>query len=205
MPDGEKFTPKGEDEIRKEVITEFGLDPDNEDNKPFIEKAVKKEIDRQNERIESQKKLSKAIEQKKQWREKATKILSEDDDDENGEPKPKEDNTQKPENEELKAVKNELNEIKTSLHRNKYPNLSDEEYNSIKAIATTNSKSFEETIESNPIAKSYFETAQGKERIAGAMTSPSTRSSSAKAETEDEKVANELDRDLPVGFTSKKS
>lgn len=53
-----------EEEIRAEIITEFGFD--EETDKERIEKAVKREMD-------SREKLSKAIGQKRTWREQATK------------------------------------------------------------------------------------------------------------------------------------
>jgi len=36
----ESFSPKGEDVLREEAINEFGLDYDNEEHKPFVDKLV---------------------------------------------------------------------------------------------------------------------------------------------------------------------
>jgi hypothetical protein len=201
MENSKNYEPKGEAKIREEVIQEFeemGYDPNLEENKPIVEKMVDKELKLENERVESTKKLSKAIEQKRQWREKATQVLSEDDED--GEPKPKGDeNTQKPQ-----EIDTSNFVTKEELHRQKYPNLTDDEYTSINALAKSSGKSFEETMETNPIAKSYLETAKINERVANATQAPSTRASAGQVETEGDKIANELDRDLPPGFSSKK-
>ncbi|MFH1052762.1 MAG: hypothetical protein V1779_17720 [bacterium] len=208
MENSKEIKPKGEDEIRELVIEEYGLDADDEANKPFIDKAVEKELAYQNERIENQKKLSKAIEQKKSWRDKATQVLAEEDDenlDENGNPKPKKDDTpQGQENEKLSKLEKEMEELKTGQHRQKYPNLTDEEYNSINALAKANGKTFEDTMENNPIAKNYLENAEVKQRVSGAIKAPSNRMKPGQTETEDDKIANELDSDLPTGFSSKK-
>jgi len=52
------------EEVKANVITEFGLDPEDETNKVVIDKIVA-------DRIESQKSLSKAIDQKVAYRSKA--------------------------------------------------------------------------------------------------------------------------------------
>lgn len=202
MPEG-KFTPKGEDVIREEVINEFkemGYDPDLEENKPLLDSMVKKGVEVENERLENHKKLSKAIEQKQSWREKATKVLTEDDED--GETKTKVE-PQPTDNDKLSKLEQEIEQLKSSQHRQKYPNLSDEEYRSINALAKANEKSFEETIADNPIAKTYFENSEAKERLSGATREPSNRISATQIKTEDEKIADEMDSDLPAGFSSK--
>ena len=75
MENSKNFTPKSEDEIRQLVIEDYGLDPDDDKTKAFVEKAVKKELDWQTEKLELSKKdqenkekLSKAIEQKAKQR-----------------------------------------------------------------------------------------------------------------------------------------
>ena len=199
MPEGNKeFTPKSEDEIRASVIADYDLDATNEANKPFIDKTVKRELDWQNERMDSHKKLSKAIQQKQDWRKKATEIFS-DDEDADIPAKPKGDDApNKPSIDESKYIsKAEMQEI---LHRQRFTDLSDEEYSSVKAIATQTGKSFEETLTSNPIVKNYLETNKANARISGGIHAPSSRASGAKAESEDEKVAKELSGDLPEGF-----
>lgn len=55
-----------EAEVRARVAAEFGLDPTNPDHLPFLDRIT-------SDRLESHKKLSTAIRQKKAWREKAQK------------------------------------------------------------------------------------------------------------------------------------
>lgn len=65
MPEGnEQFAPKGENEIRQEVVEEYAFDAESDDDKPRIDKLTK-------ERLEAQDKLSTAIKQKKTRREEA--------------------------------------------------------------------------------------------------------------------------------------
>jgi len=204
MDNPKKITPKSEEEIREQVVEDYGFDPDNEDEKSKIETAVKKEIDRQNERIEENKKLSKAIEQKKKYRDKAQELASmkeddEEDEDDDEEDKDKNDNTQN-----QQQIDTSQFVTKEEMYRQKYPNLTDEEYNSINALAKANGKTFEDTMENNPIAKNYLETSEVKQRVSGAIKAPSNRIKPGQTETEEDRIANEMDSDLPPGFSSKK-
>lgn len=202
MAESQKFTPKSEDEIRQEVINDYNMDADDEGNQSFIEKLTQERLSVQNEKIESHKKLSKTIKQKVNLRTKLEALgeVDEDEDEDDGEPKPKGDKPQEIDTSKF-VSKDELN---STLHRQRYPNLSDEIYNSINALAKAEGKSFEETIENNPMAKSYFNDAEARERLNGATIAPSTRISATQTKTEDEKIADELDKDLPPGFNSKK-
>ena len=194
MGDPKEFTPKGEAEIRQQVVEDYGLDENNEANKPFIEKAVKKELDIQaeklefskkqqsweQERIENEKKLSKAIEQKAKWRDEAKKALELD------EPTAKPNPTQEPaapvapaNNEEISALKNKLASLEERQQRKDYSHMTDEEYNAINNLAKADGKSFEETMTSNPLAKSYLETNKVNQRNAGVSMAPSTRTSTS--------------------------
>lgn len=195
----QKFTPKSEEEIREQVIQDYQL-ADSDENKSFIDKAVEKELNWQNEKIENHKKLSKAIEQKIKLRDS---LKETDDEDEDGEPKPKGETPK--DDDKLSKLEKEVEELKTSQHRQKYPNLTDEEYRSINALAKENGKSFEDTVANNPLVKPYFENSEARERLNGATTAPSNRTNATQVKTEDEKIADELDRDLPPGFSSKKA
>lgn len=208
MENSTKYTPKGEDVIRNEVTERFknlGYDPSLEANKPLLDDMIKRELDVEAEREKHHKTVSKAIQQKKKYREKVNELANTDEDDEeeneNGEPKPKgEPNTQTQQVDTSNLVSRD--ELQATLHRQKYPNLTDEEYNSINALAKANSKSFEDTVANNPMAKSYFDNSEARERLSGATTPPSTRSSANHNKSEEEKIADELDTDLPPGFSS---
>ena len=201
MPEGKEFTQRSEEEIRASVIADYDLDATNEANKPFIDKTVKKELDWQNERMDSHKKLSKAIQQKQDWRKKATEIFS-DDEDGDSQPKPKGDDTNKgsEKNDEVESLKSELADIKNTINRSKFSHLTDDEYQTVNAIATQTGKSFEETLTSNPIIKNYLETNKANARMSGGIHAPSSRVSGAKAESEEDRIAKELSDGLPNGF-----
>ncbi len=194
MPESKEFTPKGEAEIRQSVIEEFGLS-DDDNNKPFIDKAVKKELDRQSEKMdylnkeksweqekaEHEKKLSKAIEQKVKYRDEAKKLASLEDDpvpepkpNPTGEPAP-DPNKSSADNEKLTALEKEVATLKAANHRARYSHLKDDEYQTVLNVAGGIDK-FEETLNSNPIVKNYIETNKVNERVAGATNTPSTRS-----------------------------
>lgn len=191
MENSKEFTPKGEAEIRELVIKEYDL-ADSDENKSFIEKAVKKELDFQThlaevsnkekawelERIEHEKKLSKAIEQKAKWRDEAKKALELDEPEPKAEPKPTgEPAPAKPqENEDIALLKKELAEIRSSNHRQKYSHLKDDEYSTVLTIAGGIEK-FDDTLNSNPIVKTYLETNKINERVSSATNSPSTKTS----------------------------
>jgi len=183
-----KFEPKGEDKIREEIIAALDLDPESDENESIIDKLVTREL-------EHQKTLGKAIEQKQTYRQRLEDVLNEE----------------KPEVPKGEVDKKDETQIDTSkfvtkedLQRMKYPNLSDEEYSSINALAKSSGKGFEETIESNPLAKTYFESSEQRGRLESVQKNPSTRSTVVENKSEDDKIADDLDSNLPTGFTSKK-
>lgn len=193
----EKFTPKSEQEIREDVIKDFDL-LDNEDNKPFIDKAVKKEVDYQSKQAELHKKLGKAISQKQNYRTKLDELNKLDDEDEDGEQKPDSPNgNPAPKASDDKKYVTQ-DELQATLHRQRYPNLTDEEYRQVNAIAVASNKSFEETFKDNPMVKAYLETNENRQRISGATNNPSNRV--APRGNEVDTIAKELDSDLPPGF-----
>lgn len=197
MENSKEITPKGEDEIRKEVVEYYGLDAEDETNTPFIEKAVKKELDIQNERIEAKKNLSKAIGQKIKKDEaiserdkKIAELLAKKEDDDEAELKPKGEpapvlTDKTVENEELTTLKQKLSSLEERQQRRDYSHLTDEEYNAINSLAKADGKSFEDTMSNNPLAKNYLETNKVNQRIAGATSAPSTRISPASEMTYD--------------------
>ena len=183
MENSKEYTPKGEQEIREAIIKEYDLDPEDDTNKPFIEKAVKKELDWENKQvefskkeIEHEKKLSKAIEQKIKIREQL-KAVGTDDDEPKPDLKPKEDvvvETPK-DNEKLTALEQKVAEMEQKALRSQYSHLEDEEFNAINNLAKAEGKSFEDTMSNNPLAKTYLETNKVSERIASATANPSNR------------------------------
>jgi len=190
-----KFEPKATDVIREEVITEYGLDPEDDDNKEFIDKLTAEREAVQTREIDHHKKLSKAIQQKIKVRDQNTD--EDDDDDEDGEA-----NTPKENSVDKSSIDTSNFVTKDDLQRMKYPNLSDEEYKSINALANSSGKSFEDTIENNPIAKTYFESSEARERLSNVSKAPSTRSSKVDTPSDEDKIADELSSDLPVGFSA---
>lgn len=198
MPKGEEFKPKGEDEIREEIISEYEFNPEDDSDKEKIDKLVNRELDHQT-------KLGKAISQKKSYRTKLEEALKgnegeeDGDDDQEGE-QPKEKKKEVPQVDTSNFATKE--EVETKFHRQKYPNLSDEEYTSINALATSSGKSFEDTVENNPIAKTYFESSEARERLSNVSKAPSTRSSKVDTQTDEDKIADELSADLPIGYSA---
>jgi hypothetical protein len=192
--DIKEFTPKTAEEVTAEIIKEYGLDAGEEANKPFIEKLT-------SERLENQTKLSTAITQKISHRkEKETyeKFLV----DAKLDPK-----TGKPlEEKKPDEVKPEFvtkEEFARANLRQTYSYMTDDEFGFVEATAKGMGKSFKDVLET-PIVKSHFETIDAQNRIAGATGAPSTRFKSSES-TEEQKIAKEFDRDLPVGFSSKKN
>ncbi len=187
---------KNEGEIREEVIKDYGLDANEEANKPFIDKLT-------SERLETQKKISTAIGQKIKIRDGKDfykKVL------EDAKLDPK---TGKPLEEE-KKLNNQVDESKfvtkdefarTQLRQtNSF--MTDDEFNFVEAFAKGNNIDFKKALD-NPIVKEHFENIDINSRIAGATGAPSSRF--RKSENEDDKASKEFDRDLPVGFSSKKN
>ena len=105
----------------------------------------------------------------------------------------------------MSSLKKTIDEIKTSQHRQKYSLLSEDEYSTFNALARAKGKEFfdDAMLNDDPVVKNYMESNKVKERIENATTAPSNRSSS-QGRTEDDIISNELDRDLPPGFNSKK-
>jgi tRNA U34 5-carboxymethylaminomethyl modifying enzyme MnmG/GidA len=188
MPNGNKeFTPKGEDVIREEVIKDFDLKP--EDHEDLIKKLT-------SERMENQKKLSKAIEQKIDYR-NAKDFYKQ-----KAEPvKPGEKKEAKTEIDESKFVTKE--EFEKTQRRNQYSYLTNEEFDFVNALAKGTGKKFEECLD-EPIVKEHLESNEAQTRIAGATGSPSTRFKTS-SEPKEKKIAKEFDKDYPVGFAPKKN
>lgn len=193
----QKFEPKAPDVIRQEVINDFGFDPEDDNDAQRIEKLTTERIERQEKDIKHHEKLSKAIAQKIKAKQQ---LDSDDDDDDTEDPK----GTVEKKNEQSQTNAVTAEQLEARLHRERYPNLSDEEYTSINALALSTGKTFEDTIENNPIAKTYFESAESKARLDRVYRAPSSRSVPADTKTEEDKIAEELDTNLPEGFTTKK-
>lgn len=191
MPNGITKEPKlkSEGEIREEVIKDFGFDPEEETHQGLITKIT-------SERLESQKKLTTAISQKINYRK--AKDYYKTHPEKAVAPKEEKSLVEKEEN---KFVTKE--EFEKDRLRRQYSYLEDDEFDFINAQAKGSGKSFNDVLES-PIVKTHLESVNALNRIVGATSSPSTRFK-ASSEKEEDKIANELDRDLPVGFSSKKN
>lgn len=197
--DNKKFEPKGEDVIRQEVIKDYGLDPNEEVNKPFINRLT-------SERMDNQNKLSKAIEQKRNYRNAKDyyKTAAEKAglDPKSGKPlEKKEDKPDQPKVDENKFVTKE--EFARNQLRQSYSHLTDDEFEFVEAQAKGSGKKFKDVLET-PIVKNYLETNEVNSRIAGATGSPSSRYRTS-GSSEEDKISKELDSDLPVGFSSKRN
>lgn len=184
---------KSEGEIREEVLKDYGLDPNEETHKDLIAKIT-------SERIEVQKKISTAIGQKIKIRDGKDfykKVLE----DAKLDPKTgKKLESEKKVDEDKYVTKEELKQIQL---RQSYSYLPDDEFDFINARANGDAEKFKKELD-NPIIKTYLATNEAQARIAGATSSPSTRFKPS-GEKEEDKNANELDKDLPVGFSSKKN
>lgn len=188
----QKFEPKAPDVIRTEVIDEYGFDPEDDADKERIDKLTNERIAVQDKQIEHHKKLSKAIAQK--VKAKLQLESDDEDDDDTEDPKGTTDTTTPPADTSNFVTKEDL-------HRMKYPNLSDEEYGSISALAKATGKSFEDTIANNPIAKTYFESSEARQRLSNVIKAPSTRISPTETKSEEDKIADELSSNLPEGYS----
>ena len=84
--------------------------------------------------------------------------------------------------EEFEALKSDTFSIReenaTLKFRNAHPEITDDEFNSIKAHAKGSGKSNEETL-NDPVFKTYFENKDTKDRINGATPAPSTQTKSS--------------------------
>ncbi len=185
--DTKGFVPKGEETIREEVIKDFGFNPD--DQKDLIDKIT-------SERMESQRTLTKAIEQKIHYRNRKNFYKAKANT--TKEPVKKEDNHTQIDTSNF-VTKDEL-EKRDLRHKHSY--MSDDDFNFVDALAKGKGKKFEECLD-DPIVKEHFEGIEARNRIAGATSAPSHRFKSS-GETKEQKIANELNRDLPVGFAPKK-
>jgi hypothetical protein len=194
MENKKEFSPKDESTIRQEVITEYELDPNEEVNKKVIDKLT-------SERMETQKKISTAIAQKIKVREGKDfykQVLADAKlDPKTGKPLEEKKQVQ---NEEEKFVTKE--EFEKDKLRRQHSDLTDDEFEFVNAYAKGSGKSFRDALKTE-IVKEHFETIEVQSRVAGATGDPSTRYKSSSASEED-KIASELDRDLPKGFSSKK-
>lgn len=176
-------------EIREEVIKDFGLDPDEETHQDLINKIT-------SERLDHQKKLSTAISQKINYR-KAKDFYKQA---ATTEPEPKEPITPGEIDKDKYVTKEDLAKIQL---RQAYSFLPDDEFDFINAQANGDAEKFKQVLES-PIVKTYLATSEAQARIANATSSPSTRFKPSSVSEED-KIADELDSDLPIGFVSKKN
>ena len=193
--------PKGKDVLKKEVISKHGLDPETQGEliDSIVEDRFKDEEFKANEknRTEKLRKENKNLFNAKEFYK----------DPKNQKPKSKEDpkgdkNKPNGENDERYVTKDEF---ERQSHRQRFPHLTDEEYNYIDALAKTDKRSFEETIEKNPVASTYLQNIDIEKRLAGATKSPGTRIASGESKTEDDKIADELSTDLPRGYSVPKS
>jgi hypothetical protein len=184
---------KSEGEIREEIIKEYELDADNEGNQKFISKLT-------SERLETQKKISTAIGQKIKIRDGKDfykKVLEDAKlDPKTGKPLEE----KKPDNQEDKFVTKE--EFARTQLRQEHSYMNDDEFSFVEAFAKGNNVDFKKALD-NPIVKEHFENIDVNSRIAGATGAPSGRFK--KSENEDDKISKEFDRDLPIGFSSKKN
>lgn len=198
MENNKKKVPtlKSEGDVRAEIIKDYGLDPNEEANKPFVEKLVK-------ERMETEKKISTAIGQKINYRKAKefykTNAKKAGINPKTGEPVKKEKN-QEPPLEEKFITKEEYEKDRL---RRQYSDLNDEEFEFVNSYAKGKGVKFKEALE-DKFVKNYFETNDANNRIAEATHAPSNRFKSNEHGEED-KIAKEFDRDLPVGFTTKKN
>jgi len=185
---------KNEGEIREEIIKEYELDGDEEGNQKFISKLT-------SERLETQKKISTAIGQKikiRAGKDFYKKVLEDAKlDPKTG--KPLEADKQVQVKEENFVTKEEFEKDKL---RRQFNDLDDEEFEFVNSYAKGKGVQFKEALE-DKFVKNYFETYDANNRIAGATPPPSTRFKSS--DNEEDKASKEFDRDLPVGFSSKKN
>jgi hypothetical protein len=190
MPKGnnKEFAPKSEETIREEVIKDFALNPDEQ--KDLVDKIT-------SDRVNSQKKISKAIEQKIHYRNRKEFYK-------------KEAGLKKePEKKEVKLGEIDPNQFVTKKEfeekelRNRHSYLTDEEFDHVNALAKGTGKKFEECL-NDKIVKEYLESHEALNRIANATGNPSNRFRPS-GDTKEKKIAQELNRDLPVGFTPKKN
>lgn len=188
MSDDKK--PLTSEEVKAKVIEEFGLDPETDGEK--IDKIVAREIAKQSEH---QKELSRAIQRKSEYRQQLIDAGLID-------PKTFKPIKKKPDGNDHYATKDDLKEFG---QRQRYPHLNDEEYASINALAKASGKSFEETLEKNPVATAYMQTVDVNKRLAGATKAPGTRIASGEQKTEEDKIGEELSSDLPRSRFSPKS
>ena len=185
---------KSEGEVREEVIKEYELDANEEANQKFISKLT-------SERLETQKKISTAIGQKIKIRDGKDfykKVLEDAKlDPKTG--KPLEVEKQVQVKEENYVTKEEFEKDKL---RRQFNDLNDDEFEFVNSYAKGKGVKFKEALE-DKFVKNYFETNDANNRIAGATGNPSSKFK--KTENEDDKISKEFDRDLPIGFSSKKN
>ena len=195
--DIKEFKPKTAEEVTAEIVKEYELDPEAEENKKFITKLT-------SERLENQKKISTAISQKIKYRKGKDfykgNLTNAKLDPKTGKPLETKEELKNNEFDKDKFVSKE--EFERTTLRQTYSYMTDEEFGFVEATAKGMGKGFKDVLET-PIVKSHFETIDVQNRIAGATGAPSNRFKSNES-SEADKTAKEFDRDLPIGFSSKK-
>lgn len=188
------------EQIEKQVINDLSGGDENfnaEDHKEAIERITKSRLKDQEE-LKNQyngRDYYKKLVKENKIDPKTGKQIKDDKDD-------KKDKT--PSNNDNFVTKEELEERDRRIqHRQQYTQLSDDEYNTINAIAKAKNISFEDAIEKDPIAKNYIENTDAMNRLAGAIGRPSGRTNANKPKSEEDKIAEELSDGLPPGFSAK--
>jgi len=190
----DKFKPKGEKEIRQEVIEDLKGGDDNfnaDEHKETIDRITQRRIKDENFKasLHSQKNKTKAelknqLKAKEYYKQTA---------------KPKRDKTETKDKEYL--TKDDLaNFSKEQQHRNKYSWMRDEEYELVKNESKRTGKGFKEVMESNPVIKGHFENVDIKKRQTIATGAPSNMVNQSHNDNELSEVEKQLDGNLPPGL-----
>lgn len=193
-----KFAPKGEDVIRQEVYEDLNLDHEaSDEDKARAENVVQRRLKDEQFKASLHKDKKNHLNGKEFYKQK---MIEAGIDPKTGKSvnQPKRDN--QPNGEFVTK-----DDLKDFGQRQRYSHLSDEEYASINALAKSSGKSFEETLEKNPVVAAYMQTVDVSKRLAGATKAPGTRFMPGEQKTEDDKVSEELSGDLPNGFKLSKS
>jgi len=185
-----QFAPKDAETLKAEITTELGIT--YEGNEELVDKMVARELKSEEFKASLHEDKVKHLKAKEFYKGNLTKAGFD----------PKTGEKLSPKGEQNYVTKDDLKDFG---QRQRYTHLNDEEYTNINALAKASGKSFEETLEKNPIAAAYMKTIDVDKRLAGATKAPGTRFMPGEQKTEDDKVAEELSRDLPNGFKSQKS
>ncbi|MFC1886934.1 hypothetical protein ACFLZM_07750 [Thermodesulfobacteriota bacterium] len=194
------FKPLTKEQIEKQVIKDL-----SGDDKDFNADDHKEAIDRiTKSRIKDQEELKNQYDGRNHYKKmakdnkidlKTGKQIKDDKKDKN------KDDKKTTSNDDKYVTKEDLDKREKRIqHRQGYLQLSDDEYNTIDAIAKAKKISFEEAIEKDPVAKNYVENTDALNRVAGAINNPSTRTNANKPKSEEEKTAEELSDGLPKGY-----